>query len=67
MSQMIDLISKHRGANFFFDEAPVGGPDGIATQDLKALAEKISPKRFFWVACNHNHPEKEDLEPGICP
>ena len=60
-----DLISKYPDANFFFDETPVGGEDGIPPEDLKAFAKNVSPSRVLWVACDHNHPEKEDLEPGL--
>ena len=63
---MENLILKSPDANFFFDETPIGGLDGISPEDLKAFAKKISPKNFFWIASHHNHPRKEDLEPGTC-
>ena len=61
------LVSKYPNANFICDEVPVGGTDGIAPKDLKALAKKILPNNIFWIACCYNHPKKELLEPGHLP
>ena len=60
------MLAKFPDANIIWDEAPIGGPDGIHPKDLKALAKSISPRNVFWIACNHNQPKKEDLEPGNC-
>ena len=64
LTKIEDLLAKFPDANIIWDEAPIGGPDGIHPKDLKALAKSISPKNVFWIACNHNQPKKEDLEPG---
>ena len=61
---MEELIKKYPEASVIWDEAPIGGPQGIHPNNLKALAKKISPQKTFWIACNHNQPRKEDLLPG---
>ena len=66
LARLKHLIRINPDANIFFDETPIGGPDGIHPDDLKALANEISPENIFWIACNYNHPKKEDLEPGNC-
>lgn len=65
-SKLEDLILKFPDANFFFDEAPIGGPDGISPEDLKGFAKNLSRQNVFWIACHQNHPKKEDLQPGTC-
>ena len=64
LARLEDLLNKFPNANIIWDEAPIGGPEGILPSDLKALAKKISPQKTFWIACNHNQPRKEDLLPG---
>ena len=66
LDKLKELIRINPNANIFCDETPIGGPDGIHPNDLKALANEISPGNTCWIACNHNHPKKEDLEPGNC-
>ena len=64
VSKIEDFMKQYPNANIIWDEAPIGGPEGISPSDVKALAKKISPKSIFWIACNHNQPKKEDLWPG---
>ena len=63
-SLLENLILKFPRANFFFDEAPIGGLDGINLADLMALAKKLSPQNHFWIASSHNSPIEGDHKSG---
>ena len=66
LAELEDLMKEFSDANILWDEAPIGGPEGIPPSNLKALAKRISPQKTFWIACNHNQPRKEDLKPDNC-
>jgi hypothetical protein len=61
--KLTKLAQDHPKANFFCDETPIGGREGLSTNFLINFStERIEKNIFLWIACNYKKPLPMDQE-----
>ena len=61
--KMTSLLDQNREAHFFCDEMPIG-KDGLRQAFLIDFSEKMSPKKYLWIAWNNKSTPTDELKTG---